>query len=110
MCTLIPTHATLANRPKYIAGISFIQEGHGFTGIYWRDPEGGLYFCRTVDQSDPKRHADVIRAWLASPELAREARESAIVGCNCARAVGADHDRCGLGGACRGRCEMYIDI
>ena len=56
-------HTTLKRYPDRIVGVSFLQESPGFTGIYLRDPEGGLWPARTVNQSMKDHHAAVLAAW-----------------------------------------------
>lgn len=58
-------HITLDKSPLDVAGIVLLDEWPGFTGIYLRDPNGGLWPARTVDRSKPEHHESVINAWLS---------------------------------------------
>jgi len=66
-------HTTLAVYPethigngKYTpkaVGITLLDEKPGFTGIYLRDANGGLWPARTVDRSRPEHYRSVIASW-----------------------------------------------
>ena len=56
-------HTTLTRFPDRIAGITILEEEPGFTGIYLRDADGGLWPARTVDQSLKDHHEAVLAAW-----------------------------------------------
>ena len=60
-------HATLASYPDKIVGITLVDEEPGMTGIYVRDPSGGLWPARTVDRSIQPHHDEVVAAWLQRP-------------------------------------------
>jgi len=60
-------HTTLPCYPSKIAGITLLEETPGFTGIYLRDEEGGLWPARTVSRGNAKHHNDVCAAWLLGP-------------------------------------------
>jgi len=60
-------YTTLDRYPDRVAGITIVDEKPGFTGIYLRDPQGGLWPARTVNRraEGGKHHNDVIDAWLS---------------------------------------------
>jgi len=58
-------HTTLDRYPDKIVGVSLLEESPGFTGIYLRDPDGGLWPARTVNQALPEHHQSVCESWLA---------------------------------------------
>lgn len=58
-------HTTLAAYPNKIVGVTLLDETPGFTGIYLRDPSGGLWPARTVNRIPAEHHRDVCEAWLA---------------------------------------------
>lgn len=60
-------HTTLDRYPDRVAGITLVDEKPGFTGIYLRDPQGGLWPARTVSRraEGGKHHDSVIDAWLS---------------------------------------------
>ncbi len=60
-------HTTLTAMPRVIAGITLLDEEPGFTGIYLRDPDGGLWPARTVSRMVQEHHDDVCDSWLARP-------------------------------------------
>lgn len=49
------------------AGITLLDEKPGYTGIYIRDENGGLWPARTVSHKPKKHHASVIKVWMESP-------------------------------------------
>ena len=57
-------HTTLTIYPDKVAGVTLLVEEPGYTGIYIRDKNGGLWPARTVDRSLPEHHAAVCEAWL----------------------------------------------
>jgi hypothetical protein len=57
------THKTLEVFPHNIVGYNLRDEEPGFTGIYARDAEGGLWPARTVDFTSSHYHS-VCNAWL----------------------------------------------
>lgn len=58
-------HTTLDEYPLDVAGITLVDEKPGFTGIYLRDPEGGLWPARTVSRKPASHHESVVDAWLS---------------------------------------------
>jgi hypothetical protein len=70
-------HTTLSVMPRTIAGITLLDEAPGFTGIYLRDPDGGLWPARTVSRMVAEHHADVCAAWLARPGIHEDKRGQA---------------------------------
>jgi len=60
-------HTTLAEYPARVVGVTLLDEGPGFTGIYLRDRAGGLWPARTVNRADAQHHFDVCEAWLSKP-------------------------------------------
>lgn len=57
-------HTTLGHYPNAVAGITLLDEKPGFTGIYLRSPEGGLWPARTVNKRPAKHHEQVVASWL----------------------------------------------
>ncbi len=57
-------HSTNTWTPKRV-GITLLDEKPGFTGIYIRDENGGLWPARTVSRKPKKHHQDVCGAWIA---------------------------------------------
>lgn len=62
-------HTTLSACPDKVAGIALVDEEPGFTGVYYRTREGGLWPVRTVDRSMPEHHERVVRAWADIHEV-----------------------------------------
>ena len=60
-------HTTLTAYPDKIVGVTLLDETLGFTGIYLRDPNGGLWPARTVNHSPARYHQDVCDSWLCHP-------------------------------------------
>ena len=60
-------HTTLDRYPDYVTGLTLIDEEPGFTGIYLRDANGGLWPARTVSHSPPEHHQSVLDSWVADP-------------------------------------------
>jgi hypothetical protein len=60
-------HTTLTAYPDKIVGVTLLDETPGFTGIYLRDPNGGLWPARTVNREDAQHHFDVCESWLSRP-------------------------------------------
>ena len=58
-------HTTLTTYPDKIAGLTIVDEKPGFTGIYLRSSEGGLYPVRTVCREEGRIHDGVVDAWLS---------------------------------------------
>ncbi len=56
-------HTSLTAYPNTIAGVSLLDESPTVTGVYLRNPQGGLWPARTVNK-DSKHYDDVCRAWL----------------------------------------------
>jgi len=56
------------------AGITLLDEEDGFTGIYLRDAEGGLWPARTVNRACKEHHESVCNAWLAKPGIHEDKR------------------------------------
>jgi len=50
--------------PKRV-GITLLDQCPGFTGVYLRDENGGLWPARTVNHNPPEHHKRVCDAWLA---------------------------------------------
>lgn len=59
-------HQTLEEYPHTVAGISVLDERPGFSGVYMRDPRGGLWPARTVSRR-AEHHDDVVGSWLQRP-------------------------------------------
>jgi hypothetical protein len=57
-------HTTLTAYPDKVVGITLLDESPGFTGIYLRDENGGLWPARTVDRGDSNIHRHICNAWL----------------------------------------------
>ena len=60
-------HTTLTKCPDKIAGIVLVDEEPGFTGIYLKDPNGGLWPARTVNHEPPEHCVSVCQAWMKRP-------------------------------------------
>jgi hypothetical protein len=60
-------HTTLTAYPNRIAGVTLLDESPGYTGVYLRDENGGLWPARTVSRAPIKHHRNVCAAWLARP-------------------------------------------
>ena len=60
-------HTTLTKCPDKVAGVTLLDEEPGYTGIYIRDRDGGLWPARTVDRSLSEHHDAVCAAWLDRP-------------------------------------------
>jgi len=56
-------HTTLTSHPLKVAGVSFVEERPGFTGVYLRNEEGGFWPAREVAQKPKKHHKSVCDAW-----------------------------------------------
>jgi len=59
--------------PK-IVGITLLDEEPGFTGIYMRDKNGGLWPARTVNHDPPEHHKSVCDSWMARPGINEDKR------------------------------------
>ena len=70
-------HTTLDRHPTTVVGVTLLDESPGFTGIYVRDPRGGLWPARTVSHTPASHHADVCNAWLEGPGIHEDKRTSA---------------------------------
>lgn len=57
-------HTTLVEFPVGHVGYTFVDEEPGFTGIYLRAADGGLWPARTVERSNRVHHEEVCKAWL----------------------------------------------
>jgi len=57
-------YTTLTKYPDKVAGVTLLDEEPGYTGIYIRDKDGGLWPARTVDRLLPEHHDAVCAAWL----------------------------------------------
>jgi hypothetical protein len=57
-------HTTLKVRPDSYQGITLLDECPGFTGIYLRDANGGLWPARTVSRENEAHHTSVCEGWL----------------------------------------------
>ena len=66
-------HGSASYTPKRV-GITLLDEEPGFTGIYVRDENGGLWPARTVSHQPPKHHKSVCDAWLAGPGVHEDKR------------------------------------
>ena len=67
-------HTTLTRYPQQVIGITLLDEEPGFTGIYLRDRNGGLWPCRTVSHIPAEHHTNVVEAWLAGPGVHQDKR------------------------------------
>ncbi len=62
------THQTIQSYPdNRIAGYTLLDEEPGFTGIYVRDANGGLFPARTVSHEPVEHHRSVCDSWLSCP-------------------------------------------
>lgn len=59
--------------PKRV-GITLLDEKPGYTGIYIRDENGGLWPARTVSHKPNKHHESVIKAWLSGEGVHEDRR------------------------------------
>lgn len=59
-------HTTLTKYPDRVVGVTLLNEEPGFTGIYLRDAQGGLYPARTVSRRPAAHHKSVVDAWIQS--------------------------------------------
>jgi len=77
--TTLPTYPEDYDRikkkytPKRV-GITLLDEKPGFTGIYIRDENGGLWPARTVSHEPPEHHESVCGAWMAQYEDCQDKR------------------------------------
>ena len=60
--------------PKQV-GITLLDEEPGFTGIYLRDANGGLWPARTVSHTPPEHYQAVCEAWLARDDVHEDKRQ-----------------------------------
>ncbi len=67
-------HTSLERYPTKKIGITLLDEEPGFTGIYVRDENGGLWPARTVSHVPPEHHRSVCDAWLAGPGVHEDRR------------------------------------
>ena len=67
-------HTTLSVYPDKTVGVTLLDESPGFTGIYVRDPNGGLWPARTVDRASAEHHEKVCAAWLSGPGVHEDRR------------------------------------
>jgi len=67
-------HTTLERPPDSRVGIALLDEEPGFTGIYIRDEDGGLWPARTVSHVPPEHHRSVCDAWLSGPGVHEDKR------------------------------------
>lgn len=73
-------HTTLDAYPAKLAGITFLDEAPGFTGIYLHDADGGLWPARTVDRSDARHHESVLAAWTSDSRYGEVVDRRAVRG------------------------------
>lgn len=59
--------------PKRV-GVTLLDEEPGFTGIYIRDENGGLWPARTVSHNPPKHHRSVCNSWLSGEGIHEDRR------------------------------------
>jgi hypothetical protein len=59
--------------PKRV-GVTLLDEEPGFTGVYIRDEQGGLWPARTGSHQPPEHHKRVCDAWLAGPGVHQDRR------------------------------------
>ena len=59
--------------PKRV-GITLLDEEPGFTGIYIRDENGGLWPARTVSHDPPEHHESVCGSWLSGDGIHEDKR------------------------------------
>ena len=69
-------HTTLKSFPHKVVGVTLVDEEPGFTGIYLRDEEGGLWPARTVNHDPPEHHRNVCEAWMSRPGSHEDRRAS----------------------------------
>jgi hypothetical protein len=67
-------HTTLQRSPIDRIGITLVDEEPGFTGVYIRDENGGLWPARTVSHFPSEHHRSVCAAWLAGPGIHEDRR------------------------------------
>ena len=67
-------HTTLERYPDRKAGITLLDEEPGFTGVYIRNANGGLWPARTVSHTPPDHHKSVCDAWLSHPGVHEDKR------------------------------------
>ncbi len=67
-------HTTLTVYPEKIAGVTLLDETPGFTGIYLRNPNGGLWPARTVNRNPESHHRSVCEAWLSRSGIHEDKR------------------------------------
>ena len=69
-------HTSLSVYPDKRVGITLLDEEPGFTGIYSRDKNGGLWPARTVSHEPAKHHQAVCDAWMAGPGINEDKRKA----------------------------------
>ena len=77
--TTLPTYPGDYDRvnKKYTpirVGVTLLDEKPGFTGIYIRDENGGLWPARTVIHEPAKHHESVCNAWLSGEGVHEDRR------------------------------------
>lgn len=72
-------YTTLKSFPYKRVGITLVDEKHGYTGIYIRDENGGLWPARTVSHKPKKHHASVLNTWMSQYEDCQDKRSVASI-------------------------------
>ena len=67
-------HTNMTSPPVHVIGITLLDEKPGYTGIYMRDANGGLWPCRTVRHKPASHHRDVCKAWLSRKGIHQDKR------------------------------------
>lgn len=67
-------HTTLKEYPNSVQGITLLDECPGFTGIYLRDANGGLWPARTVSRANEAHHNSVCDGWLLKEGIHEDKR------------------------------------
>jgi len=59
--------------PK-VVGITLLDEEPGFTGVYLRDSEGGLWPARTISHKPVKHHRECCASWMSRKGINEDKR------------------------------------
>jgi hypothetical protein len=69
-------HTTLTAYPDKVVGVTLTDESPGFTGIYLRDEQRGLWPARTVNHEPAEHHVNVCDSWLSRPGVNEDRRSA----------------------------------
>ena len=110
-------HTTLEHYPINQVGITLLDESPGFTGIYLRDENGGLWPVRTVSKIPIEHHDSVCKSWMSREGSQDNRKKPKCPICknnfdeNCGTVYCSSlHGICGSCGEPRPQCKCQISI